>query len=165
METTWAHGRYIYSFGTLTELFISSLMRKKFLPNLKTKPDTPIGYLDTMYTGLRHKWINLKAIYSCFIYNQFFKPLYHVSSGSSCLFFYHRHAVHQVIECILDSCALLCWPNSLFKTRNGYVVLMEDKVKWLLYIMYSTSSLVSQNFLEHQVKEMSFSLDFENHTT
>lgn len=42
---------------------------------------------------------------------------------------------------------------------------MADKVKFLLYIMYSVSSLVSQKFLEHLVKEMSFSLDFENHST
>lgn len=119
VETTWAHGRYSYDFGTLTELFTSSSKYKKILPNLLMKPDTPIGYLDTMYTGLRNKWLTLKAIYSCFIYNQFFKPLYHVAGGSSCLFFYHRHAVYQVIEHRIDSCALLlCWPNSLFKTRN-----------------------------------------------
>lgn len=109
--------------------------------------------------------MNLKAIYSFFICNQFFKPLYHVAGGSSCLFFYHRHAVYQVIECRLDSCAsVLCWLNFLFKTRNSYVVLMEDKVKFLLYIMYSITTLVSQIFLEHRVKETSFSLDFENHT-
>lgn len=136
VETTWAHERYIYGFGTLTELFISSSTQKKNLPNYIMKPDTPIWCLDTMHTGLRHKWVNLKAIYSCFIVNQFFKPLYHVAGGSFCLFFYHRHAVYQITDCTVDSCALsLCWLNSLFKTRNGFVVLMEDKVKLLLYIM------------------------------
>lgn len=112
------------------------LRKKKNLPNYIMKPDTPIWCLDTMHTGLRHKWVNLKAIYSCFIVNQFFKPLYYVAGGSFCLFFYHRHAVYQITDCTVDSCALsLCWLNSLFKTRNGFVALMEDKVKLLLYIV------------------------------
>lgn len=48
-------------------LYLQLHTEKKASPNLKIKPDTPIGYLDNMYTGLRHKWMNLKAIYSCFI--------------------------------------------------------------------------------------------------
>lgn len=44
VEITWAHGKYINGFGTLTELFIPSSTHKKPLPNLKIKPDTPIEY-------------------------------------------------------------------------------------------------------------------------
>lgn len=84
-----------------------------------------------MHLTLRHKLVNLKLYIALTISSS--NHLSCMAGGSSSLFFYDRCAVHQTVEHTTDCGAVvLCCPASLFKTINGYVLLMRDKVKLLI---------------------------------